>query len=108
MSKITTNHQKIRDWAEERGGVPAIVNNAENGEGILLRIDFGEKDGYLEVITWEEFFEFFEDNNLAFLYMEKTAQGGTSRFYKIIERLGSEESEDMEYKQGEEDSDEEE
>ena len=32
-SKIATDHEEIRKWAEERGGVPATVKRTEsNGE----------------------------------------------------------------------------
>ena len=82
-SKVTTNHDEIKRWVEERGGHPAEVKGTE-----LLRIDYpgfsGEES--LEEITWEEFFDAFEENNLAFLYQEKTKDGGESRFSKLIER----------------------
>jgi hypothetical protein len=39
-SKVTTNHDEIRQWVEERGGHPARVKDTEskNSPG-LLRID---------------------------------------------------------------------
>lgn len=40
-SKITTNHQTIRHWAEERQGQPAAVKSTGSAEHPgLLRIDF--------------------------------------------------------------------
>ena len=82
-SKVTTNHAEIKRWVEERGGHPAEVKGTE-----LLRIDYpgfsGEES--LEEISWEEFFDAFEENNLAFLYQEKTKDGGKSRFSKLIDR----------------------
>jgi hypothetical protein len=80
----TTDHDTIRKWAEERDGHPSKVNT--DGEGGILRIDFGEPEESLEQISWEEFFEIFEDNKLAFLYQEETGGGGTSRFNKFVER----------------------
>lgn len=40
-AKITTNHEEIKKWAEERGGRPATIRGTgkENEPG-LLRIDF--------------------------------------------------------------------
>jgi hypothetical protein len=82
-SKVTTNHDEIRRWVEERGGHPAEVKGTE-----LLRIDYPGFSGEdsLEEISWEEFFDAFEENNLAFLYQEKTKDGGKSRFSKLIDR----------------------
>lgn len=82
-SKTTTDHDTIRQWAEERGGNPARVDTG--GEGGILRIDFDDPEDRLEKISWDDFFYIFEDNNLAFLYQERTEEG-TSRFNKFIER----------------------
>jgi len=83
----TTDHDFIRRWIEERGGTPTRVKGTEgrDGEGIL-RIDFAEPDEKLEPISWDEFFETFEDRELAFLYQEKTADGHESRFFKFVHR----------------------
>ena len=84
----TTSHDDIRKWVEKRGGHPAMVAATErNGrEGGLLRIDFDEPGGNddtgLHRISWEEFFEVFDKNDLAFLRQEE----GDSRFNKFVER----------------------
>ena len=88
-SNTTTDHDTIRKWVEERGGRPAAVKatGGRDDPGIL-RIDFpgrGEDDR-LEEISWEEFFEKFEENNLAFLYQEKKADGSDSTFNRLISR----------------------
>lgn len=88
-SKTTTNHEDIRKWTTERGGFPARVQGtAENESGGVLRIDYPGFSGVdtLERITWEEFFETFEANKLAFLYQDKLESGETSRFSKLIDR----------------------
>ena len=88
-SKVTTNHEEIREWVDERGGHPARVKASEKGSGGgLLRIDYPGFSGEdtLEEITWEEFFEAFEANNLAFLYQDETKDGKESRFSKLIDR----------------------
>lgn len=88
-SKITTNHEKIRKWIEERDGKPARVIGTGNAEDPgVLRIDFpGNFAGdRLEDISWDQFFNKFEDANLAFLYQERLASGDESRFFKLIER----------------------
>ena len=92
-SNTTTNHNEIRRWVEERGGYPARVKGTEKGKSSgVLRIDYPGFSGEdrLEEITWEEFFEGFEDNELAFLYQEKTSDGELSRFSKLIDRNATE------------------
>ena len=81
-ARITTDRDRIRDWVESRGGKPARVTGT--GEGGVLRIDFGEPEEGLQMITWDEFFAVFEDRGLAFLYQERTMSGGISRFNKVV------------------------
>ncbi|OHV87376.1 hypothetical protein [Mesorhizobium sp. ORS 3428] len=83
-AKTTTNHDEIRKWIEERGGRPAAVRT--QGEGGILRVDFGEPEESLESIGWDEFFRIFEENDLAFLHQDEVESGGKSRFNKFIER----------------------
>lgn len=86
-SKTTTNHDEIRQWAEDRGGRPAVVRTT--GEGGILRIDFGEPEEKLEPIEWDEFFRIFDENDLTFLYQDETGGGKNSRFNKFIDRKQS-------------------
>lgn len=83
-SNTTTDHDEIREWAEARDGHPAKVDTG--GDGGILRIDFGKPEDNLEAIEWDEFFEIFDENNLAFLYQDKTADGSESRFNKFVNR----------------------
>jgi hypothetical protein len=90
-SKTTTDHQKIMRWTEERGGHPATVKHTAGGaEPGVLRIDFPGYSGQesLEEISWDEFFDKFEENKLAFLYQDKTKEGQLSRFSKLVSRTG--------------------
>jgi hypothetical protein len=88
-SQVTTDHDEIRRWVEERGGHPARVKDTEskNSAG-LLRIDYPGYSGEdsLEEISWDEFFTGFDKNELAFLYQEETKDGKVSRFSKLIAR----------------------
>ena len=86
-ANTTTNHATIRQWAEARDGHPARVEGT--GDGGLLRIDFGEPEERLEQISWDEFFDAFEKNNLAFLFQEALEDGSISRFNKLVDRDGS-------------------
>src|SRR5438067_7917492 len=88
-SKVTTDHETIRKWAEARGGKPATVKQTEYGDGVgVLRIDFPgySGTGSLEEITWEEFFAKLDEKHLAFLYQETTSSGEESRFFKLVIR----------------------
>jgi hypothetical protein len=83
----TVDHATIRKWAEQRGGRPSRVKRTGNGDDPgILRIDFGEPDASLEEISWDEFFEKFEQNHLALLYQDQDDAGHTSRFNKLIDR----------------------
>jgi hypothetical protein len=79
--RVTTDHRKIKNWVEARGGRPAVIATGEGDDPGALRIEFPDYTGeeLLREITWEEFFDKFEDERLAFLYQEDTASGGESR-----------------------------
>jgi len=89
QSHVTTDHEEIRRWAQERGGRPARVRGTGNQHDPgLLRIDF---PGYLgqetlEEISWNEFFEKFDRNNLALVMQDMTAGGEKSNFNKLVSR----------------------
>lgn len=86
--ETTTDHKAIRKWIEDRGGRPTIVKaTAGDGKGGgLLRVDFRDPDEGLDEIDWDEFFKIFDENKLAFLHQDKTADGKISRFNKFIAR----------------------
>jgi hypothetical protein len=72
-NKTTTDHDEIRRWAEERGGRPALALE-QNDQPLGLRIEFPEDRGKkdeLQLISWEEFFEKFDEDNLVFLYRDE-------------------------------------
>lgn len=86
-SQRTTDHEKIRRWAEARGGKPATVKSTKESDAPgVLRIDFEGYSGEesLEEITWDEFFDKFDEKNLEFLYQDETRDGETSRFFKFV------------------------
>lgn len=89
QAEATTDHDAIRRWVEDRGGRPAAVKSTHSGgETGILRIDFpgyGDDDA-LEEIGWDEFFEKFEREKLAFLHQDETGGGKTSRFFKFVQR----------------------
>lgn len=100
-----TDHTEIKLWAEKYNGHPAIIKGSE-GEGRLgiLQFDFRQNggDNQLIEISWEDFFDEFEDKNLALLYSEES---GLPPLYKFMNRdekgdfdqadLATSESEDL-------------
>jgi hypothetical protein len=85
----TTDHDEIRRWAEGHDGKPASVRGTgdENDPGIL-RIDFpgGAGEDELEQISWDDWFEKFEQQQLAAIIQERKADGEPSTFMKLVKR----------------------
>ncbi|TIO23427.1 MAG: hypothetical protein E5X96_09110 [Mesorhizobium sp.] len=80
----TTSHEVIRAWIEAREGRPAVARSA--GKGAVLRVDFGEQEEDLQPVEWEEFFAILDENELAFVHQDLTAEGLPSRFNKFVGR----------------------
>lgn len=88
-SGVTTDHEFIREWAEERGAQPACVRGTgKKGDTGMIRLDFPgfSGEGSLQPISWDEWFESFDQNNLALAYQEETAGGEKSNFNKLVSR----------------------
>jgi hypothetical protein len=88
-TKVTTDHNEIREWVEGRGGSPARANSSETGESTpLLRIAFPgiSGEGQVQSVEWKEWFDVFENRELAFLYQEKTEDGQDSHYNKLVWR----------------------
>ncbi len=89
-SHTTTDHATIKRWVETRNGKPAAIrgtNNQGKDEAELLRINFpgGAEDSFPE-ITWDEFFERFEESKLAFMYQDEKQSGEYSYVNKFVHR----------------------
>jgi hypothetical protein len=82
----TTDHDRIRSWAEMRNGRPARIDADEPGD--ILLIDFGDEEPEPRPIDWDEFFTIFEERRLAFLHQDTTENGSFSRFGKFVPRDG--------------------
>jgi hypothetical protein len=83
-SLVTTHHDVIRRWAEERGGRPATVEGTEHGDRLgVLRIDFGDASDNLREVGWDEWFRTFDERRLNFLYQETRSDGRQSTFFRL-------------------------
>jgi hypothetical protein len=88
-ARVTTDHQVIRRWVQDRGGHPAAIRPGRGGEGrTALYIDFPHHPArkLLTRTSWEEFFARFDRERLAFLYQERTSTGLSSRLFRIVRR----------------------
>ncbi len=87
-SKTTTDLKSIQKWAEQRQGTPSKVKGVGGQEDGIIRINFPGYSGEdtLEEISWDEWYEIFQDRDLAFLYQDKTSDGKESRFFKLVKR----------------------
>jgi hypothetical protein len=88
----TTDHDEIQRWVEERGGKPSRVKGTERrgeAESGLLRIDFGEPEESLEEMSWNDFFEVFDDRQFAFLYQDDQSPDRKNYFCKLVSRESS-------------------
>lgn len=93
--KTTTSHTVIRGWVESHGGKPAlIVDPNQLDRKVGLRIDFpGRGDEALlsrahhnQDVSWDEFFKHFEDQTLAFEYLEDLGDTDLSDAYRFLKR----------------------
>ena len=85
QSLVTRNHEVIRRWAGERGASPATIPGAhQENRRRVLRFDFpGYGGAGLQKIAWEEWFEPFDERNLAFHFQEHKADGSLSNFFRL-------------------------
>lgn len=83
-SLVTTDHDVIRQWAEERGGVPATVEGTEHGDHLgVLRFDFGGENESLRHVDWDEWLGTFDARRLNFIYQEERKDGRQSNFFRL-------------------------
>ena len=88
-SRVLTDHDEIRQWAEERDARPSAVQRTHTDDSVgIIRLDFPGYSGEnsLEEIEWDEWFDKFDDNNLALVVQDETAGGEKSNFNKIVSR----------------------
>lgn len=65
----TTDHEEIRGWIEDKKGEPGIIRgvDGETGEGILT-VTFDRPGPDIQILSWPEFFDTFEQQQLRFRY----------------------------------------
>lgn len=94
---LTRDHDTIRRWAEERDGTPSTVASTHTDDDAgIIRLDFPgySGEGSLEAISWDEWFEKFDESGLVLLFQEETSDGQKSNFNKLIQADTAEEAAD--------------
>lgn len=83
-SRVTTDHDAIRRWAEERGAKPVLGGKTDRKPG-QVRLEFPDSsDRSIRKISWSEWFQRFDRDKLAFLYQQQTANGERSTFCELV------------------------
>lgn len=99
MSELLTDHAQIRNWVSARAGSPAKIDVPDGHGGFTtqLRLTFGQRMftndadesrdqiGGIELITWKEWFEEFEQHQLA-LRVPITSDDTTQSAYQLDKR----------------------
>jgi hypothetical protein len=82
---VTRDHDVIRQWAEQRKAKPATVEGTEHdGHAGVLRFDFPGGGGQtLTHISWDDWFETFDQRGLNFIYQEHKVDGSDSNFFRL-------------------------
>ncbi|MFD1564765.1 hypothetical protein ACFR99_14585 [Haloarchaeobius amylolyticus] len=82
--RMTTDPERIREWAEAHDAVPVRVRDSDDhGHSFARRDEIGETH---EEYTWDEFNDRFEDEDLVFVYHEEEPTGEELGFFEIVER----------------------
>lgn len=85
--ETTTDHGTIRRWIEQRGSTAARVTEPTGDDpSSLAVIPAGTDDGSVEEISWEEFFEIFEKEDLAFVYQTSRDDPDEQWFCRFVDR----------------------
>jgi len=81
----TRSREVVEDWARRRNAEPAAATFGDDGRPRVLRFDFqgGPDRGGSELkrVSWDDWWQVFEDRDLAFVYQEKTSDGNESNFF---------------------------
>lgn len=98
MSKILTDREAIRQWAEARGGNPVLQEIPDGSRTrTILQLAFGTagvnafgddgsgRPGGFELVSWDDWFAALEANRLALLVSDDPS-GGNEAEYGFVER----------------------
>ena len=79
--KLTADHAEIRRWVEDHGGHPGLVEAGDGRERLAVAFD----PDSCRRVSWDEFFERFDRESLAFAY-NPDANGEAASSAKLVSR----------------------
>lgn len=93
MAKILTKREDIRQWAAARAGNPMLMETPDgSGSRTLLQLTFGQYElntdgnegpdriGGFQLVSWDEWFDALDANNLAVRVSDDPAGGNEAEF----------------------------
>lgn len=86
LLETTTDHKIIRKWAQKFGAIPYLINN---GSQQALAIGFPEKEKDTVLISWDEWFAHFEEQQLILEYSSKKSETEKVPYHRLIRREGT-------------------
>ncbi|MFC6906640.1 hypothetical protein ACFQGH_15700 [Halalkalicoccus tibetensis] len=90
-TRMTTDHGTIRNWIESNDlAVARTAETARNRSGGLTVVTEGRTDDSIKEVSWDEFFETFEDEGLAFVYRTETMGPEEQLYYEFVPREDAE------------------
>jgi len=90
-TKKTTDHSEIRRWAESQGAQPALVKDSAShyDPGVLrIRVPGSDLGPRVEPLTWDAFFQKFDEERLALVYPEDHHMAADQMHIKLVRREG--------------------
>lgn len=86
-TRTTTDHGTIRNWIESNDlAVARTAETDRSRSGGLTVVTEGRTDGSVKEATWDEFFDTFEDEGLAFVYRTETMGPEEQLYYEFVPR----------------------
>ncbi|BCB90535.1 hypothetical protein Psuf_078480 [Phytohabitans suffuscus] len=85
-SLVTSDHEVIQRWAQQRDAAPATVGGTEHDgrPGVLTFIfPLGDSGARVHPVSWDDWFRSFEERSLNFLYQEERSDGRQSNFFRL-------------------------
>ena len=86
-TSTTTDHDVIRQWAEDRHATPATLGGGEGDTLGELRFDFdfGQELEELRPVSWEQWLSAFDERGLAFVHHQEARADGSVSYDFTLE-----------------------
>nr|WP_246141374.1 hypothetical protein [Micromonospora olivasterospora] len=84
-SLVTTNHDVIRRWAQERNARPATIagTEREGRPGVLtFNMPGYRESSRVREVSWDDWFRTFDERAVNLIYQEQMRDGRQSNFFR--------------------------